>query len=353
MISRRFLATPSAVVVVVSLVSVAVVAGQAPKPVTKSNAAGTKAATTTKAAATTWTPSSRTPDGQPELQGVWVFNTLTPMERPKAQAEKAFLTEEEAAALEKRATENRFKDSPPREGDPGTYNRFWTAELTKATTRTSLIVDPPDGRLPPLTPEAQKLGIVQVRRNQAQADSVLAESWLDYDSYERCIAREIPRTGGNNPGAQIVQSPGYVTIFYEAMHDSRIIPLDGRPHVGPSIHLWNGDSLGRWEGNTLVVDTTNFSDKQTFFGASQGSMHLIERFTRIDAETINYEVTVDNPATWTKPWTFVLPWWKNPEYLELFEYACQEGNYNSLSGMLKGARAQEKAAAEASKKEAR
>jgi hypothetical protein len=295
-----------------------------------------------------WTASSRTPDGQPDLQGVWTFTSLTPMERPKAIGDKASLTKEEVEALEARAKANRFEDAPPRPGDPGTYNRFWTGELTKASTRTSLIVDPPDGRIPPLTAAAQKkMGTGQGRR----MDTGLFDSWTDRDSYERCIAREIPRTGGNNPGAQIVQSPGYVTIFYEAMHDSRVVPLDGRPHVSSDIHLWNGDSRGHFEGNTLVVDTTNFSDDQTFFGAPQGQMHLIERFTRIDAETINYEVTVDNPAIWTKPWTFVLPWWKSPEYQELFEYACHEGNYHSMTGMLGGARVQEReqAAAQAGK----
>jgi hypothetical protein len=291
--------------------------------------------------ASKWTP-SRTPDGQPDLQGVWVFNSLTPMERPEATAGKASLSDEEVAAIEERANQNRFKDSAPAAGDPGTYNRFWTGELARATKRTSLIIDPPDGRLPPLTPEARKMGIVIGRR--AMDDGAHADSAADRDSYERCIAREMPRTGGNNPGARIVQSPGYVTLFYEAMHDSRVIPLDGRPHISPAIRLWNGDSRGRWEGNTLVVDTTNFTDKQLFYGAPQGQMHMIERFTRVDADTIDYEVTVDNPAIWTRPWTFALPWWKSEEYQDLFEYACQEGNYNSMSGILRGARAREAAA---------
>jgi hypothetical protein len=143
------------------------------------------------------------------------------------------------------------------------------------------------------------------------------------------------------------------------MHDSRVIPLDGRPHVAANIRLWNGDSRGRWNGNTLVVDTTNFSDEKGYFtnlpaqGFPQGQLHLTERFTRIDAETINYEVTVDDPAIWTKPWTFVLPWWKDSENQELFEYACHEGNYHSMTGMLGGARVQERererAAAQAGK----
>jgi hypothetical protein len=290
-------------------------------------------------AAAKWVP-SRTPDGQPDVEGVWAFSTTTPMERPREQAGREFLTEGEAAAAARRANENRFKDVAPPPGDPGTYNADWTGELQRANTRTSLIVDPRDGRLPPLTPAAQKLGLVLGRRTMDTEGHM--DSAEERDPYERCIAREIPRTGGNNPGARIVQSPGYVTIFYEGMHDSRVIPLDGHPHVNPAIRLWNGDSRGRWEGNTLIVDTTNFSEKQLFYGAPQGDMHLVERFTRLDADTINYEVTVDNPAIWTKPWTFVLPWWKSPEYQDIFEYACQEGNYNSMSGMLRGARAREK-----------
>jgi carboxypeptidase family protein len=329
------------VMVLAGATSIAV-AGQGAQRVVKKPAAASKKATAT------WKP-SRTPDGQPDLQGVWAFNTVTPMERPKDRAGKEFLTEEEAAAIEKRANDHRFQDAEaPRPGDPGTYNRFWTGLITKATGRTSLIVDPPDGRIPPLTDEARKRGIVQGRRNMDAGEH--ADSAADRDPYERCIAREIPRTGGNNPGAQIVQSPGYVTILYEAMHDSRVIPLDGRPHVSPDIRLWNGDSRGRWEGQTLVVDTTNFSDKQTFYGAPQGQMHLIERFTRVDADTIDYEVTIDHPAIWTKPWTFVLPWWKSAEYDELFEYACHEGNYNSMTGMLEGARKTEEAAAKAAQK---
>jgi hypothetical protein len=337
----RFSVSAAAVAIAVVSPALGDVAAQSPSAATK--------ATATRKTAKPWT-APRTAWGDPDLQGIWTFNSLTPLERPAALAGKVFLTEEEAAALEKRAADNRFVDSAPRQGDPGTYNRFWTGENSRIvpTRRTSLIVDPPDGRLPPLTPEAQRLRVGQNRL--ARLDTGPADSWLDRDSYERCIAREIPRTGGNNPGAQILQTPGYVTIFYEAMHDTRIIPLDGRPHVGQDIRLWNGDSIGHWDGATLVVDTTNFTDKQTFFGAPQGRMHLVERFTRVDKDTINYEVTVDNPTTWTRPWTFLLPWQNDPEYQELFEYACHEGNYNSMSDILSGARAQEKAAEDAATK---
>jgi len=345
---------------ILSLASVSMVAGQGskpaaktPPPVKKTTAAAPAPAPAKSASsknARKWTPSARTPDGQPDLQGVYTFASLTPMERPASAGGKAELTPEEVAAIEKRAADNALKDNDRRRpGDPGTYNRFWGGgQEAKATTRTSLIVDPPDGRLPPLTEKAKKLGIAQNRLSRL--DFGPADSWLDRDPYERCIAREVPRTGGNNPGAQIVQTPGYVTIVYEAMHDTRVIPLDGRPHVGAHIRLWNGDSRGRWEGNTLVVDTTNFSDSQTFFGAPAGQMHLTERFTRVDADTISYEATINDPATWTRPWTFILPWYHSDDYEEIFEYACHEGNYNSMSGILGGAREKERQAAEAAAK---
>jgi hypothetical protein len=335
---RNFLAVLVAVAGAIAVVSLAPgpFVGQAPTAVTK--------------AAATWKPSSRTPDGQPDLQGVWVFgNSPTPLERPSALAGKEFYTDEEVAALEKKAAENRFADTDPKPGDPGTYNQFWFGNLGKAAMkRTSLIVDPPDGKLPSLTPAAQK------KKAEWEAYSLAhpADSWLDRSAYERCIARQIPRTGGAmaNPGARILQTPGFVMIFYENVHDTRVIPLDGRPHIGPNIRQWNGDSRGRWEGNTLIVDTTNFTEKMTYHllpglgGLSQESLHLVERFTRLDADTIKYEATVDDPGTWTRPWTFVLAWWKDPEYQELFEYACHEGNYG-MSGILGGARADEKAAA--------
>ena len=147
--------------------------------------------------------------------------------------------------------------------------------------------------------------------------------------------------GAYNNNVQLVQTPGYVAILNEMIHEHRIVPLDGRPHIHDDIRQWNGDTRGHWEGNTLVVDTTNFTDTQEFRGVRQGTLHLVERFTRVDATTIDYEVTIDDPTMWTRPWTFLLPWQKDDSY-EMFEYACHEGNY-SMEGILAGARAQEKA----------
>ena len=344
----------AAVIAVLSLASVSV-AGQAP------TAGASAARAKTTVSAPTWTPSSRTPDGQPDLQGIYTFNTLTPLERPRELGNQEFFAKEEVAKLEAQADANRFADRAPREGDPGTYNRFWAAPgrpvKVVPSRRTSLITDPPNGRKPPLTPEALKkqaallaaTGATGVSGNGRLALD-RADSWEDRDPYERCIARAIPRISqGYNHGIQIVQTPGYVVIHYESMHDTRIIPLDGRPHVDKNIRLWIGDSVGRWEGNTLVVDTTNFTDKVPFEGIPQGNMHFVERFTRIDSNMISDEVTVDDPTTWTRPWTFVLPWEKDDSY-QIFEYACHEGN-EAMVGILAGARAEEKAAEDASKKE--
>jgi len=349
--SRRFLTSLCAVLTCLSIA----VGGQTTTTGLKS-AKGRKAT----APAMKWTPSSRTPDGQPDLEGVYTFNTLTPLERPRALGDKEFFTKEEVAELEARADENRYADRAPKEGDPGTYNRFWAAAgrpvKVVPSGRTSLITDPPNGRKPPLTPEALKrqaallaaTGATGVSGNGRLALD-RADSWEDRDPYERCIARAIPRISqGYNHGIQILQSPGYVVIHYESMHNTRIITLDGRPHIDKKISQWNGDSVGRWEGNTLVIDTTNFTDKLPFEGIPQGNMHFVERITRVDANMISYQVTVDDPTTWTRPWTFVMPWERDDNY-RIFEYSCHEGNY-AMPHMLAGARAEEKAAEETARK---
>ena len=279
----------------------------------------------------TWTP-PRTPWGDPDLQGLWNNSTTTPLERPRELAGREFLTDEEVADLEQQAQAR--ADRPPAAGDPGNYNDFWFARgnLLK---RTSLIVDPPDGRMPALTPEGEK-------RAEWQRG---ADSWENRNLAERCITRGAPkRPGGYNNNFLILQIPGYVAILQEMIHEVRFIPLDGRPHL--DIRQWLGESRGRWEGNTLVVETINFTDKivSNSFNCCPGSganLYLVERFTAVDAETIDYQYTVDDPTTYTKPWTAAIPMRKIPG--PMYEYACHEGNYG-LENILRGARAQERAA---------
>ncbi len=316
----------------------------APAPV----AGQTRAASKTTAQAGVWNP-PRTPWGEPDLQGIWDFATVTPMERPSDLAGKEVLTAEEVADVEGKAAQRRV-DRPPRPGDTGSYNQFWFDSGTKviATKRTSLVVDPPDGRIPPLTPEARK-------RAEARAATAkrLAGGPEDLTVADRCLlgfnAGPPMAPGAYNNNVQLFQTPGYVVLLNEMIHDARVIPLDGRPHLAPNIRQWMGDSRGRWEGNTLVVDTTNFRDLTNFRGAT-ASLHVVERFTRVDAGTLLYEFTVEDPATWTRPWSAAVPMTETEG--PIFEYACHEGNY-AMFNILSGARALEKAAAEAAKKEPR
>jgi len=217
------------------------------------------------------------------------------------------------------------------------YNEFWRDRGARviASRRTSLITDPPDGRVPPLTAEAQKKAAEALEHARQHP----ADGPEDRNLWERCLTRGLPiLPGPYNNDFQIVQIPGYVVILHEMIHDARIIPLDGRPHVASDIRLWMGDPRGQWEGDTLVVDSTNFSEKTNFRGSSSG-LHLVERFTRVDADTISYEFTADDPSTFTRPWSAQVPMNRTGE--QVFEYACQEGNY-ALAGMLAGARQQEK-----------
>jgi hypothetical protein len=289
----------------------------------------------------------RTPDGQPDLTGIWTNITLTPLQRPAELANKTFFTEPEARKYEEDTVSRNNADR--RDGNAQAdvnraYNDFWWDRGTKVveTLRTSLIIDPPDGKIPPLTAEAQQRQTVQAqaRRGRGPADGP-----EDRSLSERCI---VWPTGGPpmlpsfyNNNYQIVQGPGYVTILVEMIHDARVIPLDGRPHADASIRQWMGDPRGHWEGNTLVVETTNFTDK-TRFQRSSENMKLIERFTRTAPDTIMYEFTVDDPSTFTRPWTAQIPMKKAEG--PLLEYACNEGNY-SMEGILGGARADEKKAA--------
>ena len=300
----------------------------------------TAAAVKVKAAGKVWTV-PRTPDGQPDLQGTWSNTTLTPLERPAELAGKPFFTEEEAAAWEKRTFANLTGDR--RDGGPEadvarSYNEFWRDRGTKVvgTRRTSLIIDPPDGRIPPLTPEAQKrvAATAKEMRQHATDGPEYQNLWV------RCLTRGLPMLPGPyNNDFEIVQTPGSVAILHEMIHDVRIIPLDGRPHLPQDIRQWLGDGRGHWEGDTLVVETTNFSDKDNFRG-SGGNLHLTERFTRTGPDTITYQFTVDDPTTFTRPWQGEVPMTRADG--QIFEYACHEGNY-ALADILRGARAQEAA----------
>jgi hypothetical protein len=286
-----------------------------------------------------WTP-PRTPWGDPDIQGQWNSQTATPLERPASGplAGREQISEEEAETFEQ--SERESFDQAPRAGDPGTYNAFWRDE-GKSLTRTSLITDPPDGRVPPLTSEAEtRLAAERAERSKRGP----ADSYTDLSLWTRCISR-----GWNGIGSwyssnyQIFQSPGYVVVHQELIHEPRIIPLDGRPHLPPGVGQWLGDSRGRWEGQTLVVETTNF-DPRTSFRGSRDTLRLVERYTLRDANNLDYEFTIDDPKTFTKQWTASRPMRRQVDGISVFEYACHEGNY-AMTGILKGARLEEQTAA--------
>jgi len=296
-------------------------------------------------ASKTWT-APRTSDGHPDLQGIWSNATVTPLERPADLAGKAVLTDEEAAEFAQRTVERNNTDRRPGRGtdaDVGlAYNDFWYDRGTKAikTRRTSLIIDPPDGRLPALTPDAQSRAAARTEHRRLHP----ADGPEDRSLAERCLnwatagPPMLPSFYNNN--YQIIQAPDTVVIFNEMIHDARVIPMDGRPHLPGTVRQWLGDSRGHWEGDTLVIETTNFTDKTAFRGSSP-NMRLVEKFRRVDADTLLYEFTVDDPAAFTKPWTVQVPSVRTDG--PIFEYACHEGNY-AMTGMLSSERAEEKAA---------
>jgi hypothetical protein len=290
-------------------------------------------------------PAPRTEWGHPDLQGTYTFATETPLQRPAALGDKATYTPEELKKMEQQLKEKHEDNIATNEHF--SYNALWfVGDQGRPTGRTSLIVDPDNGRLPPLTPLGEKLAKeIAAQRASKRAGGI--NTWEDHSSYNRCLSRPMPRVNQEyNQGVEILQTPKDVTIFYESMHDVRVIPLDGRPHLDASLRQWNGDSRGHWEGNTLVVDSTNFSDRQRsddsapFGGFPQGNLHMIERFTRTDMNTVMYQVTVEDPTIWTKPFTFVIPWrsddpaYSGPE--DLFEYACHEGNYRMIEDTILG-----------------
>ncbi len=300
----------------------------------------------------------RTPWGDPDLQGLWNNATITPLQRPEALADQAFLSAEEIAAIERQvADRNEQLNAPsqvrtealPAGGNVGAYNNFWMDRGTTVvgTRRTSLIVDPPNGRLPELTAAAEHaLNSPAGRRLQdVRRGDLPADSWEQLDLGDRCLwYRGIPSfpTGYNN-NYHIVQTPQFVAILQEHIHDVRFIPLDRRPHLTPSIRQFAGDSRGHWEGDTLVVETTNFNHHafiRGFNGTLSEDLHVVERFSRRGPDTLDYEFKVADPKTWTRPWEGSLPMARTEG--QMYEYACHEGNYG-LTGILAGSRAQDKA----------
>lgn len=354
---NRCVAALGAMAIVVGSLAAVSVAAQAP------SSAKAKAADTTKA----WT-APKTPWGEPDLQGSWANNNATPLERPKELEGRPYLTEAEVASLKRHAAELFNGETDAAFGDSvflaalrsargggkdfrstdttGNYNHFWLVDRD-FDNRTSLVTDPADGRIPALTSEAQK-------REAARAEYRAAHPFdgpEDIPLSERCVTRGLPLlNAGYNSYYQVLQTPGYVVLYMEMMHDARIIPLDGRPRVDSNVRQVLGDSRGRWEGHTLVVETTNFTEKPAGTSnlrvSTTDKLKLIERFTRVSANRINYEVTIDDPGTWTKPWTVMIPWKQTQD--RIYEFACHEGN-EAMVGTLAGTRALERAADAAKK----
>ena len=309
-------------------------------------AAAPAAAQTSKVPKTAW--------GKPDLTGLWDFRTITPLERPANMADKEFLTPAEAAKLEQETIERNAEiDSRPAErtsaggnvdrrqdGTPGFYNNFWLDGGTKpvGSLRTSLVVDPTNGKLPPMTPAAQK----RAEERRAYLKEHPADGPEDRSSSDRCIvgfnAGPPLSPGGYNQNMQVVQTKDSVILVTEMVHSARVVYLDGRPPLNVKIRNWSGDARGHWEGDTLVVETTNFRPDRGWRGTS-GNMKLIERLTRVDANTLEYKYTVIDPDTWTAPWTAAIPLRlaDQPSY----EYACHEGNH-SMQGILSGQRTEDK-----------
>src|SRR5438093_10506144 len=322
-------------------------AGQTAKPATQ-----TKPAPKPAPAAKAWT-APKTPWGDPDLQGVWNDATSTPLQRPNGK-DKDVLSDDEAAEFAQQLEYQLSRDR--REGGAEVdvnraYNEHWMdARRLKITEdrRTSLIIDPEDGRIPPTVPLSAEREKARAARQGANArfNAGLPENFRDFSLPVRCIIRTdsppyLPTIYNND--FQIFQSPGYVVIAPEMIHSARIIPLDNRPHLGPNLKQWLGDTRGHYEGNTLVIETTNFrtDDGTVYQGANPATYKITERFTRVADDSINYEFTISDPLTWTKPWTAVVPWNKIDPKEQMYEYMCHEDNFDIVH-LLTGARAREK-----------
>ena len=333
--------------VVIVLITPIPLAGQAP-PAAPASASQAK---------TPWT-APRTPWGDPDLQGIYTSNDNVgvPIERPEHFGLRRLLTEQEFAERDKEAKRAALDDKADRRplaaDNTGDGPEHWY-ERGKTSRRTSLVVDPPNGRIP-LTPTMRK----RAKEWETQRFGKGVNSWLDFDLWDRCITKGMPTVMvplGYNNSYEIFQAPGYIAILYEVIHDVRIIPLDGRPHVDQSVRQWLGASRGHWEGDTLVVDVTNVTEKtmgnQQPAGPYRGgskSQHLIERFTRVGPDALEYKVTLEDPEAFTRPWTMDIPLVKDDSY-QIFEYACHEGNL-SMVHMLEGIRGTQDAAEPGAKK---
>jgi hypothetical protein len=299
----------------------------------------------------------RTAWGDPDLQGTYTSDNSigVPFERPAQFGERATLTDEEYAAKVSANEEQLAKDQNPEPEsefsaeDPSAINasRHWLERPDVPSRATSLVVDPPNGRLPELTAAGQQ----RLAERRGRRGRGLPASYTDFTNYDRCLTRGlvgsiVPVIYGN--GTQIVQAPGVVVIRNEMIHEARVIPLDGSAHASAGVRLWMGDSRGRFEGDTLVIETTNFTDRTGLGGNGNGAVHstnltLVERLRRVDADTLRYQFTVNDPEVYTRPWTVAFDLDSRPGY-EIYEYACHEGNYG-LANMLSAARAEERAAA--------
>jgi hypothetical protein len=348
--SNRFaLSSALGIALAIVLFVPAFAAAQGPPAATK-NAAKTAAKTHAKA----WT-SPHTPDGKPDLHGYWTSESFTPLERPAKYAGREFLTDEEVRDAQKAGLQHEY-DRPPNDPER-TLSNLTTFGLTAglegfvSNKRTSLIVDPPDGRMPPRTPEALKRPRAIGDRDYIDVDShggvaVHADTPKDIGVRTSCVSLSggppiLP--GGYNNGVYILQNPNYVVLQAEYGTEVRIIPLDAHPHAEASIHQWHGDGRGHWEGDTLVVETTNFRPEATFRNANPDTLKITERFKRVAADRIEYSFTIDDPSTWTKPWTAIVPLTATEG--PFFEYDCSESN-NDIINIMAGARATEKAAEE-------
>ena len=322
-------------------------------------AAGPASGQAAKAApgAKSWTQ-PKTPWGDPDLQGTWTSDDCigTPLQRPANLGEKLYYSEEELAQRQSRLAKQRetdLQESVAGDQRVGTGPpSHWGERARRPCKQTSLIVDPPNGRMPEMLPEAKTRPVPEGAGN----NNPKADSWEDFSYYIRCISRGVtgsilPVIYGN--GQQIVQAPGYVTVLQEMVHEARVIPTDGRPHESPRVRSYMGDARGRWEGSTLVVETTNFLGDRTGIGLNGGgtptsdALKLTERYTRVGPNEMRYEVTVNDPKTFVSPFKVAFPLTQEPGY-QNFEYACHEGNY-AMFDSLSGARAQEKAGAQAAK----
>ena len=338
----------SRLLVILAALSVSVASGQTPKPATQARPAVRQAAPATKPFT-----APKTPWGDPDLQGVWNDATSTPLQRPNGK-DKDVLSDEEAADFQKDLEFQLSRDR--RDGGPDVdvnraYNEHWMdARRLKITEdrRTSLIVDPEDGRIPPTVPLSPERERARAARNAANGrfNAGLPENYRDFSLPVRCIIRTdsppyLPTIYNND--FHIFQSPGYVVIGPEMIHSARIIPLDSRPHLNKNLKQWLGDTRGHWEGNTLVIETTNFrsDDGVIFQNANPETYKIVERFTRVGPKTINYEFTVSDPMTWTKPWTARIPWTRIDPDEQMYEYGCHEDNYDEVH-FLSGARSREK-----------